>query len=559
MTSKFSTENKVPPKHLVTFQPMGVRVSAQQGQTISEAAAERDLNLRSDCGGQGQCGQCLVELHPPDHASALTDNELDTVPPETIEKGGRLACEARILGPLSVSVADSVLDSGEAIGKNLAGAGISEERPHFRSTGTYKAGACGLAIDIGTTTLALYLCDLHTGEIVHSEAEANPQRRFGEDVISRIAYTQSDPEGLEELQRVVVMALNKLVDRCLRITDTDRAAVEKAIIVGNTTMQHLLTGTNPGRLGVSPYMPESCSSLQYQAVDLGLALDNDCPLYLFPVISGFVGGDTVGVIASERPHLRDEISLIIDIGTNGEVVLGNKESLWVTSCATGPALEGAHIQCGMRASSGAIEKVFIDPVSYRVHYKVIGNDQNLHPKGLCGSGIIDVVAEMVKAGLIVPSGRLREGVPGITVDERNIGREFIIAAGAGPAAADRVVLTLSDVRQVQLAKAALASGIKLLMKKSGIERFDRLVLTGAFGARFNWKNAVTIGMLPQAAGEAEVSTVENAAGRGAVRVLLDERLRNEIEVTSRQVHLVELAEQPEFAMIFARETAFPEV
>lgn len=417
MTSESPSKNSEQPIHRVTLQPMGFRISARQGQTISAAAAERGITLRSDCGGLGQCGQCLVELHPPQHASPLTDNERNLIPPARIDKGGRLACEAQIVGPLSVLIEESALDSGEAIGKNLAGSGISENQHHPHQPVNRGTGAYGLAMDIGTTTLALYLCDLTSGTIVHSEAEANPQRRFGEDVISRIAHTQNHPEGLTELQRVLIEALNQLIDRCLVITTTERSEVEKVSIVGNTTMQHLLTGLNPARLGVSPYMPESCSSRKYKASDLGLNLDRDCPVYLFPVISGFVGGDTVGVIAAEQPNRRDEVSLIIDIGTNGEVVLGNRESLWVTSCATGPALEGAHIQCGMRASSGAIDKVFIDPESYRVDYTVIGNDQEVQPRGLCGSGIIDAVAEMVKAGLIVPSGRLREGAPGIVVDE----------------------------------------------------------------------------------------------------------------------------------------------
>ena len=535
---------------------MGISCKVLEGQTIMAAAAAQNINLRSDCGGQGKCGKCMVEVTPADHVSELTENESKLLSTQCIKKGGRLACKATITGPLSISVSESVLDSKEAIGKELGGSIITDERQKLRlcSNGT---GALGVAIDIGTTTLAIYLCDLQWGRILHSMAEANPQRRYGEDVISRITHTNDHPDGVDDLRSVIIEAVNKLIAQCLEITGSDREAIKKVTVVGNTTMQHLFAGLHPGKLGVWPFKPESCSAQHYKAGDLGLELNKNCPVYLFPVISGFVGGDTVGVMLSETPYLKDEISLIIDIGTNGEIVLGNRESIWVTSCATGPALEGAHVECGMRASPGAIEKVFIDPASYRVDYQTIGNDESIYPKGLCGSGIIDAVAEMVKAGLILPSGRFCEGLPGVHEDENGIGREFVIVNSNNPSGRHRVVLTLSDVRQVQLAKSALSTGIKLLMKKAGIDTFDRLILTGAFGARFNWRNAVSIGMLPEIAYQAEVSTVENAAGRGAVMALLDETFRDEIQVVAAKVHLLELAGDSGFAEEFILHTSFP--
>jgi uncharacterized 2Fe-2S/4Fe-4S cluster protein (DUF4445 family) len=348
-----------------------------------------------------------------------------------------------------------------------------------------------------------------------------------------------------------------MIAQSLVNTGHSKKDIKKITVVGNTTMQHLFTGLHPGKLGIMPYMPESCSAQDYQAGELSLCVERSCPVYVFPVISGFVGGDTVGVMLSEKPYQKDDVFLILDIGTNGEIVLGNRESIWVTSCATGPALEGAHIECGMRASSGAIEKVFIDPESYRVKYEMIGDDSKRHPRGLCGSAIIDTVAEMLRAGLIVPSGRLCEGLPGIHVDEKGIGRKFVLVPGEDEQEQDPVVLTLSDIRQVQLAKAALSTGIKLLMKNAGIDTFDRVILTGSFGARFNWRNAVTIGMLPEIVCRSDVSLVENAAGRGAVIALLDESLRNEIEAVALDVHYLDLADDPEFAMEFASQTSFP--
>ncbi len=263
----------------------------------------------------------------------------------------------------------------------------------------------------------------------------------------------------------------------------------------------------------------------------------------------------MGAILGDKLYRRAEVTLLIDIGTNGEVVLGNQEQIWVTSCATGPALEGAHISCGMRASAGAIDKVAINPTNYRVDYKVIGADAAPVPKGICGSGIVDVVAEMIRAGLILPTGRLCEGLPGVVVDQEGIGREFVIAQPPGH---KKIVLTLADIRQVQLAKSALYTGITLLMKKAKIKRFDRLVLTGAFGARFNWRNGIAIGMLPEIAEEAEVVLVENGAGQGAVEALLNEALREEALTVSENAELLELAADSEFAWQFAAHTAFPQ-
>ena len=541
----------------VTFQPMGISCSVPVGQTVMAAAASRGIELRSECGGKGTCGKCLVQITPTAHVSEISDNEIRALSRSAHHKGSRLACQAKIVQPISVTVPEAGLDSSEPVGKNLEGVTITGVKPNQNRAGAGEP-SLGLALDIGTTTVALYLCSLGSGRILHSEAVPNPQRRYGEDVISRIAHANDHQDGLDDLHRTIVEAVNTLIDRSLERVGAERREVEKVTVVGNTTMQHLFAGQHPGRLGASPYMPESCKAQEHLAKDLGLALNPTCPVYIFPVVSGFVGGDTTGVMLCEKPYLRDEVTLVIDIGTNGEIVLGNRESIWVASCATGPALEGAHIECGMRASNGAIDKVSVDPASYQVEYETIGADATTTPKGLCGSGIIDAVAEMVLAGLILPSGRLREGLPGIVVDDSGIGREFVIAEDNDYSGRNRVVLTLADIRQVQLAKSALYTGIKLLMKRAGIETIDRLVLTGAFGARFNWRSAVAIGMLPESFLEAEVAVVENAAGRGAVMALLDGELRDEIQSAADNAHPLELAEDPDFTMEFTLHTSFPE-
>lgn len=267
----------------------------------------------------------------------------------------------------------------------------------------------------------------------------------------------------------------------------------------------------------------------------------------------------MAAILADRPHERDEITLIIDIGTNGEVVLGNREGLWVTSCATGPALEGAQISCGMRAVSGAIHRAWPDEENRRVDYEVLGNEGQNRPMGICGSGIIDAVATLRQIGAILPNGRLDETIDGVVSDDSGIGRYYSLADEDQSATGCEISVSLKDVRQIQLAKGALSTGIEFLMRKAGIEKIDRTILTGAFGAHFNWKNALAIGMLPPSVAEGEVIPKENLAGVGVVMALLDKQLRAEACTLCRRVRYLELASEPDFAMAFARATAFPPI
>lgn len=606
----------------VTFEPMGVSGQAEIEKTIMQVATAQHIDIRSDCGGEGRCGKCLVGVSPLENLSPLSQRESELLTTQQIQSGFRLACQARIRGPVRVFVPLSARDTREATGKDAV-AGTFSRNPlvkrmvlraptraqlktsspcdfvdlvedkaketftdpiafndpesvrmlsrlqsvpkdmtlvnHVQKGITAvlsgrRTRSLGIALDIGTTTLASYLCDFGTGNIIATASSANPQRRFGEDVISRIAYTNGDDSGLALLQKTVVDEINTLMGACVHKAGAGLQDIDEVTVVGNTTMQQIFMGFHPYGLGVSPYLPVSLKPHDFRAKDLGMQLNPAVNVHVFPVISGFVGGDTVGVILSERPHESDELTLIVDIGTNGELVLGNRNGLWATSCATGPALEGAHVHCGMRATAGAIAKVSIDPADYRVGYEVIGG--KLSPQGICGSGIIDAIAGMLAAGLILPSGRIREGMPGVIVDERGIGRRFMLASSQGSAAARDIFISLDDIRQVQLAKSALYIGVKFLMRKAGVDHFDRLVLTGAFGARFNWEHAVTIGMLPEAARQAELKIVENAAGQGAIMALLDGGLRRQIYGTAQTVHVLELAEEPDFVEEFSAATMF---
>ncbi len=422
-----------------------------------------------------------------------------------------------------------------------------------------KPRSLGLAVDMGTTTLAAYLCDLQTGEVLTSAASVNPQRRYGEDVISRIAMADDHEDGLKRLNELVVDGINFLIARCVEQAAADPEDIDEVTLVGNTTMERIFVGFHPHGLGVSPYLPVFRSALDLKAADIGLKLNPGTNLFVFPVISGFVGGDTMGAIIAESPHRKDEITLIVDIGTNGELVLGNRDGLWATSCATGPALEGAQITCGIRAVSGAIHKVDMDPITGLPSCSVLGNSNRIPPIGICGSGLIDVMAVMRRNGALLPSGRMKEGSPGVIIDEKGIGREYVLVPADKSGTGRNISIMLKDVRQFQLAKSALSVGIELLMRNAGVDRVDRTVLTGAFGARFNWRNAADIGMLPRAAVSGEVFSLENLAGVGAIMALLDGKLRKEAARLSGAIRFIELAMDPEFAVRFPMATVFPEL
>jgi uncharacterized 2Fe-2S/4Fe-4S cluster protein (DUF4445 family) len=417
----------------------------------------------------------------------------------------------------------------------------------------------GFAVDLGTTSIAGYLCDLKTGTLLAADACVNPQRQFGEDVISRISWINQKDERLGQFQHLAAEGINFLMTGCLEQIGASVDDIDEVGVCGNPTMQQVFAGFHPRGIGVFPYLPLTLTPPVISAGELRLITDPAVPVFLMPVVSGFVGGDTMAAILADRPHERDEISLIVDIGTNGEVVLGNRDKLWVTSCATGPALEGAQISCGMRAVSGAIHRVWLDAARRGIDYEVLGDEADNRPMGICGSGIIDAIAALRRIGAILPNGRLDGTVDGVVSDGTGIGRHYAIAGSHQTASGLEIVITLKDIRQIQLAKGALFTGIEFLMQKAGIEKIDRTILTGAFGARFNWKNALAIGMLPPAIAQGAVLPKDNLAGVGVVTALLDKKRRTEAHTLCRRIRYLELAANPDFGRAFASATAFPDV
>ena len=425
--------------------------------------------------------------------------------------------------------------------------------------------AFGLAVDVGSTTIAMHLCDLLTGNVLATSGGMNPQIRFGEDLMSRVSYSMMHPEGAQQMTAAVRAALNDLiadVSRSAQVADTE---ILEAAFVGNPIMHHLLLGIDPVELGGAPFALCTDSSLTVQARQLDLKLHPNARVYVLPCIAGHVGADTAGVILAERPDLRSELTLLVDVGTNAEIVLGNRDRLLACSSPTGPAFEGAQISGGQRAAPGAIERVRIDPSTLEPRFKIIGSDLwSDEPRfeaataatgitGICGSGIIEVIAEMYLAGIISQDGVVIGSLAKRSKRVVAAGRTFSYVLHEGTTT---LQISQNDVRAIQLAKAALYAGIKLLMEHLGVERVDRIRLAGAFGAHIDVKYAMVLGMIPDC-DLAQVTSAGNAAGAGARIALLDNEARREIERLVRRVEKIETAIEPRFQQHFVDAMAIP--
>ncbi len=421
----------------------------------------------------------------------------------------------------------------------------------------------GIAIDVGTTTLAAFLCDLATGELLGKASRMNPQIGYGEDVLARISYAMTEEKGREKLQQAMLEAISVLAEEMTAKIGREALEVDEIVLVYNTAMHHFTLGLEPKHMGRSPFVPAVSVPLDIKARDLGVKINPAGNIHSLPVEAGFVGPDNVAVLIAEEPYRSNSIKLIIDIGTNGEIDLGNKDRLLSTSCATGPALEGAQIAFGMRAAPGAIERVEIDPETKEPRYKVIGEDK-WYPElkvtgaqGICGSGIIDVVAELHRAGIISKAGRIngRLETPRVRKDESGK-LQYVLAWAEETAIHKDIVITQGDIRAVQLAKGAIYVGARYLMEKYGCDHVDEVILAGAFGSYINKRSAMALGLFPDCDPE-KVKAVGNAAGDGARLALLDVEKRREAARVARQVEFVETAVEPDFQARFMEALSIP--
>jgi uncharacterized 2Fe-2S/4Fe-4S cluster protein (DUF4445 family) len=424
----------------------------------------------------------------------------------------------------------------------------------------------GVAVDIGTTTVALYLCNLKSGKVEAADSIMNPQVSYGEDVMSRISYAMQHPvDGLKRMHEAIIAGLNHLIRSVIQSAGITERDIFEMTMVGNTAMHHIFLGINPFYLGLAPFSPAVHHFVDVKARDLGLCLHPAANVHTLPIEAGFVGADNVGVLIAETPYGKEELALLIDVGTNGELVLGNRKRLLSCSCATGPALEGAHLQFGMRAAPGAIERVRIDPKSLKVRFKVIGLEkwsdecapEEIQARGICGSGIIEAMAEMYKAGVLEKSGRFNAHLASPRIRKLEKGYEFVLARKEETAIGKEITVSIADVRAVQMAKGALYAGAKVMMNIMEIKKIEKVVLAGAFGSMIDRERALILGMFPDC-GLENVHSVGNAAGDGARLALLDREKRVEADRISRAVEYIELTTDTNFTDEFVKAMPFPE-
>ncbi len=589
----------------VVFLPSGQRGTVAHGTTVLDAAREIGADLGSVCGGRAKCGRCCIRVGEGEFSKlGLTSSYRHLTPAGADEHNygarrkmaadQRLGCQAGIIGDLVIDVPPESQVHRQIVRKRpearaiaidpvltlhsveIGGAGTAAalaeqwgieglqiaaglDPREGMATVAVRDGisiidirpglverAYGLAIDVGSTTLAAHLVDLADGEVISTAAGMNPQIRFGEDVMSRVSYAMMNDGGAEAMTRAVRGAIDALAGEAVKSAGISRVDVYEAVIVGNPIMHHLLLGLDPVPLGMAPFPLQAEGAVERPASEIGLSLATNARVYVPPCIEGHVGADAAAMILSEGPHLGDDCILLIDVGTNAEIVLGNRHRLLAASSPTGPALEGAQITCGQRAAPGAIERVRIDRETGIARFRVIGcdhwsdeNDFDAAVTGICGSGIIEAVAEMAAAGVIRPDGAFADG------------RNYLLHAGR-----PNIVITQQDVRAVQLAKGALHAGARLLMERFGVETVDRIVLAGAFGSRIAPVHAMALGLIPDC-DPSRVSSAGNAAGTGARIALLNKAARAEIEAVVRRVERVETATEAAFQTYFVEAMAIP--
>jgi len=604
-----------------TFEPEGKAAYVLAGSIVLEAAARAGIIIETPCGGRGTCGKCRVVVR--DGCSEPTETERQLLTPDELAEGMRLACQTKVLRDTTVTVPDAsrffeqrILATGvggarhvcpavtkraikvpeptledqradadrvlDALGdgehtldlgavRQLAEAVRADEGRltavlHDSEIIAFEPGdttdhCFGAAFDVGTTTVVGSLLDLKTGREVAIASRMNPQVTFGDDVVARITHA-SEGEGLIELHDKIIECINDILAELSERSGVPAEAIYEVTFVGNTTMNHLLLGLDPTNVAQIPFPPVLRAAAAADTSDLGIGIHPRGRLYAMPNIAGFVGGDTVGVILATTLLERDGIALAVDIGTNGEMVLGNRERLVACSTAAGPAFEGARIRFGMRAAEGAIEQVrFRDDVEI----SVIGNAP---ARGLCGTALIDSVAHLLRAGILEPTGRLKDpdelpdGLPeaiGRRVVKDEGGVAFILAHDEATSIEGPVLLTNRDIREVQLAKGAIRAGIEILKGQLDVDDdgIEAVLLAGGFGNFIRRRNAVRIGLLPPVEHE-RIHFVGNAAVVGAKMVLACTDYRRQAEHISRHTDYLELGGMAEFQMQFAEAMMFPE-
>jgi len=597
--------------YYIDFEPVGRRGQCSADECLLDCARRLGMGISNVCGGQGTCLSCKVRVVS-GAVSEPTPNELGVFSPQELEDGWRLACQTYPTSDCKLSVpaesmttlqrtqvegleitvypeppvhayrvqlkppslsdpwadADRLLETlnrqhqlcCDRIDINV----LRTLSPRLRSWSwecqasvrngevvslrPWPSHHLGLAIDLGTTKIAGYLADLSNGHLLAAKAIMNPQISYGEDIVSRISNAMESPDEGLRLQELAVAAINQLVvDLCSEVNAEAEEIVE-AVVVGNTAMHHLFLGLPVGQLALSPFAPAVSGALVTKAHDLGLGIAPGAYVHLLPNIAGFVGADHVAMLLATEVWQAEEVVVALDIGTNTEVSLVNNGKIATVSCASGPAFEGGHIRDGMRAASGAIERLRIANDS--IQYETI---DEVPPVGICGSGVLDAVAQLYLAGVIDKGGRMKESHHRVRTHKKQ--REFVLVSEEERNGHPAIAITQQDIRELQLAKAAIRTGIQVLLETHGCfeEEINQVIIAGAFGSYIDVSSAVTIGMLPSLPLDC-FRQVGNAAGAGAKLALISCSKRSEAETIASRVHYVELATAPNFMQTFTEAT-----
>jgi uncharacterized 2Fe-2S/4Fe-4S cluster protein (DUF4445 family) len=540
---------------LVIDVPQDTVVNAQ---VIRKAASDRVIERNA------AIQMCYVEVDQPDMHKPLGDLDRLKV---MLEKDW--GWKDLLVAPYLIPQIQQILRKGEWAVTAAIHRDMDSSRPFIIALYPgLKNEAYGIACDIGSTTIAMHLVSLLSGRVVASSGTPNPQIRFGEDLMSRVSYVMMNSDGREAMTKAVRQAVNELIGKVCAEGGIDRQDIFDCVFVGNPIMHHLFLGIDPTELGQAPFALAVSGALQFWASDIEIEVNRGARLYTLPCIAGHVGADAAGATLAEGPYRQDRMMLLVDVGTNAEIVLGNRERVVAASSPTGPAFEGAEISSGQRAAPGAIERVRIDPETLEPRYRIIGVDKwsdeegfddaswTTGVTGICGSAIIEVVAEMYLSGIIsedgVVDGSLAAKSPRIVQN----GRTFSYLVREGRQGEPRITVTQNDVRAIQLAKAALYAGVKLLMEKQGVTEVDTIRFAGAFGSFIDPKYAMVLGLIPDC-DLAEVKAVGNAAGTGALMALLNRDHRREIEQQVRKIEKIETALEPHFQQLFIDAMAMP--
>ncbi len=599
----------------IRFLPQNKTVDAVVGSCLMQVAREAYIDIESSCSGKGTCGKCVVQ-HVDGAAEEPHHDEIRHISAENLARGMRLACRSKVTGraeyhvPQGAGKKHRILSEGVmpqfTLSPNITKEYLQLEKPKLEDSlddvsrierelnltfsgvplsllqqipgalrkGGFKAtvvladeeligiepgdttALCyGAAVDIGTTTVVVSLVDLLTGEELAACTMINPQKNHGLDVLSRIQHVRERPEGLADLSRMVRECIDALISEACRDAGVMRENIYEMTVAANSTMMHFFLGVDPSGIGKSPYVPAFTRGVDVPAAELGLGISPFGRVYCLPSVSAYIGADIVAGILSAELAGKDERALFIDIGTNGEIAFSSKEKICSCSCAAGPALEGMNISCGMRAADGAIEKVFING---DVEVRTIGGKA---AAGLCGSGVIDAVGELVKAGIVLPSGRFTKLEPGDTrawaprLKNGDGPPSFILSNGKngyGP-----IAITQKDIRQVQLAKGAILSGILALLSKLGIglHDIDRVYIAGAFGFHVRMESLARMGVLPHELLD-RVTLIGNSSKSGAILCLLSKEKREEAARIGRKIEYTELSCFPNYDKLFTECLSF---